>query len=267
MLPLHDLQQSFGEYVLDAHSSTIAHHFDSPLTSAEDVLAIHRNNFRVTLTEALASIFPAVRNLVGEACFSAHATKFVEHHPPKSPVLSAYGGAFPEFLDAQPSLSGVPYLADVGRLEWAWNEAFHAGDAPTLTPDHLRHVASDCGDDLGLTLHPSVRLVASSYPIYCIWHMARHPDEHADEIDLGENPEHLLVARPHGEVTVTPVDAGTYSMLRALKEGCGFPTAAEAAQEVSPEFSLEGSLGSLLVRGAFASFTTHPEDPTNDGLC
>ena len=97
--------------------------------------------------------------------------------------------------------------------------------------------------------------------------MARYPDECTEEIELSDNPEHLLIVRPHGDVTVTPVDAGTYSMLRALKEGCGFHAAAKAAQEISPDFSLEGSLGSLLVRGTFTSFTTHSEDPTNDELC
>jgi putative DNA-binding protein len=264
MSALRDLQASFGEYVRDGRSSAIARHFDSPIASAEAVLAIHRNNFRVTLTEALGSIFPAVRNLVGEACFAAHATRFVQRHPPSSPVLSAYGDAFPGFLDTQPSLSGVPYLADVGRLEWAWNEAFHAGDAAALTPGRLHRVVSDCRDDLELTLHPSVRLVASPYPVSLILRAARHPVLPTVGIDLVGNPEHLLIVRPDGEVTVMPVDTGTYSLLRALKDGRGFQAAAEAAREASPEFSLAGSLGSLLVRGTFASFTTHPEDPTND---
>ncbi len=107
MLPLRDLQLSFRNFVLGAHSSTIAHHFRPTIISAEVVLAIHRNNFRVTLTAALASVFPAVRNLVGEECFAAIAGRFVERHPPATPVLSAYGAAFPGFLDSQPSLSGV----------------------------------------------------------------------------------------------------------------------------------------------------------------
>ncbi len=266
MLPLHDFQLSFRQYMRGGPSAAIVRHVFSRAVPADEIVAIHRNTFRLTLIDALASVFPAVRNLVGEECFSAVAGQFVEGNPPASPVLSAYGGGFPRFLDDHPSLSGVPYLGDVGRLEWAWNEAFHAGDAPTLTPEELRQAASDCRDDLGLTLHPSVRLVASPYPISRIWRMARHPDEHPEEIDLSDDSEHLLVVRPHGEVTVMPVDIGTYSMLCALKDGRGLNAAAEAALETSPEFSLEGSLASLLVRGTFASFTTHPEDPTNDGL-
>ncbi len=266
MLPLRDLQQSVRDYVLGAQSSSIAHSFQSPIVPAEDVLAIHRNNFRASLSEALGSIYPAVENLVGETCFNAIAGRFVERHPPDSPVLSAYGDAFPEFLDNQPSLSGIPYLGDVGRLEWAWNEAFHAADALALTPEELCQAASDCWDDHGLILHPSVRLVASGYPVSRVWRMARHPGEHPDEIDLDNGPEHLVIVRPRFEVTVTAVDPGTFSLLRALKDGCGFHAAAEAALKTSPEFSLEGSLGSLLARGTFASFTTHPEDPINDGL-
>jgi hypothetical protein len=266
MLPLRDLQLSFRNYLLGAQTSAIAHHFQSPIAPAEDVLAIHRNNVRATLTEALGSIFPAVKNLIGEDCFTAIAGRFVERHPPASPVLSAYGDAFPGFLDSQPTLSGIPYLGDVGRLEWAWNEAFHASDAPALAPDKLRQAALTGQDDLRLTLHPSARLVASDYPASRIWRMARRPDEHPDEIDLDAGPEHLLIVRPRFEVTVTTLDPGAYALLRALKDGCGFNAAAEAALKTSPEFSLEGSLGSLLARGTFASFTTHPEDLTNDGL-
>jgi len=264
--PLRDLQVSFRTYILGGQASAIARHLESSVISAEDILAIHRNNFRIALSETLGSIFPAVANLVGEACFAAIAGQFVERHPPASPVLSAYGDAFPNFLDKHPSLSGVPYLGDVGRLEWAWNEAFHAADERALTPEELRHAALDCWDGHGLALHPSVRLVASPYPVSRIWRMARHPDKHQEEIDLGLSPEHLLVVRPHGEVTVTPMDTGTHSMLRALEAGGGFSAAVEAALKTSPEFSLEGSLGSLLARGAFASFTTHPEDPTSDRL-
>ena len=266
MLPLRDLQRSFGNYMLGAQCSTIAHYFESPILPAEDVLAIHSNNFRSTLSEALGSIVPAVRNLVGEACFSAVAGRFVEEHPPGSPVLTAYGGGFPQYLDDCRSLSGVPYLGDVGRLEWAWNTAFHAADAPALTPNQLRQSALAGQLDLRLVLHPSLGLEASPYPVSRIWRMARYPDDHPGEIDLQAGSEHLLIVRPHFEVTVAAVDPGTHALLRALKDGCGFEAAAEAALQTSPEFVLETSLGGLLARGAFASLATHPEETANDGI-
>ncbi|MEZ5722575.1 MAG: DNA-binding domain-containing protein [Paracoccaceae bacterium] len=56
---------------------------------------VYRNNVVVSLSEALATGFPVVRKLVGEAFFSAMAGVFVRAHPPRSPVLTMYGEGFP----------------------------------------------------------------------------------------------------------------------------------------------------------------------------
>jgi hypothetical protein len=254
-----ELQQAFCAHLRGARPASLNAHFVDATVPAGDMLGIHRNNFRLTLQEALASIFPAVEALVGEACFAALAGEFVERQPPVSPLLSAYGAAFPDFLDDHPAVIDVPYLGDVARLEWAWNTAFHAADAPTLEPEDLQRALGRNDGDIKLALHPAVRLISSSYPLLRMWRMARWPDEVPDDIDLGTGPDHLLVLRPRFDVAVWNVDAGTYAMLDALRAGRAFAEAVQVGHERFPETPLEASLGRLLAWGAFNSLATETE--------
>ena len=90
--------------------------------------AIHRNTVFVGLIETLRSTFPVIGRLVGEDFFRAAARAFAADHPPKSPVLAEYGEGFAGFLEEFEPARELPYLADVARLEWLRNLAFHAPD-------------------------------------------------------------------------------------------------------------------------------------------
>jgi hypothetical protein len=199
----------------------------------------------------LAAIFPAIRTLIGADCFLTLTGAFVCARPPASPVLSEYGADFPDFLATQAALVDVPYLADVARLEWAWNQAFHAPDAPALTPQALGH-ALEGGEAVELILHPSAHLLASPHPVLAIWRLARRDDPDPAPLKATEGGEHLLVLRPANKVLVRALDAGAFALLAALQAGQPFEAALAAVIQASPEFSPEGSLGSLVASGAFA---------------
>ncbi|WP_372800798.1 HvfC/BufC N-terminal domain-containing protein [Paracoccus seriniphilus] len=124
--------------------------------------AVYRNNVAHSLREALARRFPVIRRLVGAEFFDAMAGEFIAAHPPRSPVLQEWGGDFAGFLGLFPPVSGLPYLPDVARVEWARGRAYHAADLLPLPAEQLR-------DDQPLHLHPSVQILRSSYPVVSIW--------------------------------------------------------------------------------------------------
>ncbi len=55
-------------------------------------LAVYRNNVVSSLIDAVADSFPVTQELVGEEFFRAMAAVFVRAHPPRSKVLTHYGG-------------------------------------------------------------------------------------------------------------------------------------------------------------------------------
>jgi hypothetical protein len=75
--------------------------------------AVYRNNVAVGLIGALEARYPVSRRIAGDDLFCAMARAFVRAHRPRSPVMIAYGGEFPEFV--------VDYLARVEAgpaVEW-----------------------------------------------------------------------------------------------------------------------------------------------------
>ena len=62
--------------------------------------AVYRNNVAVGLIGALEARYPVSRRIAGEDLFRAMARAFVRAHRPRSPVMIAYGGEFPEFVAA-----------------------------------------------------------------------------------------------------------------------------------------------------------------------
>jgi hypothetical protein len=82
-------------------------------TGAPDArrFAVYRNNVAIGLIGALEARYPVSRRIAGEDLFRAMARAFVRAHKPRSPVMIAYGGEFPEFVAA--------YLA---RAAFKWDD-------------------------------------------------------------------------------------------------------------------------------------------------
>ena len=79
--------------------------------------AVYRNNVAVALSRALASRFPVVEKLVGTEFFAGMIRAYIAMSKPASPIITAYGDDFPDFIAAFEPAATVRYLADVARLE------------------------------------------------------------------------------------------------------------------------------------------------------
>ncbi|GGK43025.1 HvfC/BufC N-terminal domain-containing protein [Salinarimonas ramus] len=220
--------------------------------------AVYRNNVVVSLVEALATRFPVIRRLVGEDFFQATARAFIAANPPRSPVLTVYGDAFPGFLAGFPPAAALPYLADVARLEAARTHAYHAADAEPLASDTLLEVCARDPGTWGLVPHPALRVVASRHPILSIWRM-NQPGATPGPL---ANPtgETALVARPALDVRVVLAEPGEGAFVIACAGGASFETAAEAALADAPAFDPSRALARILAHGLAAGIRLDPTD-------
>lgn len=171
---------------------------------------VYRNNYRITLHNALRTTFTVIERLVGADFFAALANAFVERHPPHSPIMSQYGDAFPAFLDDFAPLSEFPYLADVARVEYSRVQAYHADDGAGFA----LHDPAAATTALGRPsrLHPSVSIIASAFPVHAIWLAQSEDDDLTQTQWLAET---ALVWR-HGAsetVEVRPIDAHELALL------------------------------------------------------
>lgn len=224
---------------------------DRPIPAAQR-LGIHRNNTLLGLVDPLAATFPVVAQLVGEDFFLRMAGDFVRAHPPRRPELLAYGQEFPTFIGAYQAAATVPYLADIARLELAWNFAYNAPDRDPLPPQALARFAPDQLERVLLTPHPSLRFVASHWPVMAIWQAHQAEDGPDGAIDLEAGGDTLLVYRPRQDTLIRKIGSGAFAFVMALAARQSLAAAVTSALEVDPDFNVAGELSALLTADLFA---------------
>ncbi len=209
--------------------------------------SVYRNNVAVGLIGAIEARYPVARRIVGDEVFRAMARAFVRAHKPCSPVMIAYGEAFPEFIAG---CDGVERsLVDVARLENAWVEAYHSEDAGVATVAELAALDSDCLPDTRIVFHPAARLLRFATPAASVWASAQ---DCGGPAALAEGAaEDAMITRPDLDVRVRVLPPLGYDFALRLLEGATLIEALAALDE--PAFDLGAHLVGLVESGAVAS--------------
>ncbi|CAM5772304.1 hypothetical protein LMIY3S_03799 [Labrys miyagiensis] len=219
---------------------------------------VYRNNVVAGLVATLRDAYPAVARLVGDAFFAAMARIHVSSAPPRSPMMFDYGTGFPDFVGAFEPARSLPYLRDVARIERAWLEAYHAGEARALDPIVLAQVSADDLPNLRLLLHPSHRLVRSRYPSLAIWR-TNVEDGLSPHVDLDAGGEDILIIRPEAEVELRLLPPGGAEFVQALADGRTVIEAFETAATADSRFDLPANLSGLIEAHAVVGFEFGPD--------
>ena len=212
--------------------------------------SVYRNNVAVGLIGAIEARFPICRRILGEAAFRALARAFVRAHQPRSPVIIAYGGEFPDFLASQDVARDLPFLADLAQLENAWVEAYHAADAAAATLADLATLAPEKLAKARAVFHPAARLLPFATPAASVW--AAHQDGAEPAAPSPTRAEDVLVSRPESEVLVRKLPPGGYAFAACLSNGATF---AEAAAALADPEDFGAHLVGLVEAGAISSIT------------
>jgi hypothetical protein len=210
--------------------------------------AVYRNNVGHSLIQALATKFPVIQRLVGEAFFAQMARLFADTNRPKTPVLMLWGDAFPGFLAEFAPLAAYPYMADVARIEVARGVAYHASDVQAISADRLQQLAASGGNG-SLALHPSVQLISSRHPVVTLW-QTNQPGQTPHNM-ANKGPETALVLRTQTfDVVVHAISQADAALITALQGGQTLLQAAEYAATLAQGYDPSPMLGLLFQAGA-----------------
>jgi hypothetical protein len=249
---LREVQAAFAQGVLDPSlAACVARGIVAGGIAPERRLALYRNNVLLSLRRLLEGTFPATRRLLGPERFAGIALAFIRSAPPDRPQLLAYGAGFPAFVERSGEDPTLAY--DVARLEWTREEAFYAPDAPPLSAADLAAIPIARYAGLRFDLHPTLRLIRSTGPVFALWQAAVDASTDAISTALREaSPEQVLVVRPEMTVTTRPIAAADLLLLEALGEGLSLAEAAARAQAGNAGFDLQAALALHLAGGSFA---------------
>jgi hypothetical protein len=237
------LERSFAEAIFsgDAPIPATARAASGPARASR--FGVYRNNVVSSLINAVAARYPVVRKLLWDDAFNRAAHLYVTSEPPRSPVMLEYGDSFPQFLRNIGQCAASDYLANVAELEAARTRAYHAADAKPLPRNAFAALAPEDLPGLRVTLHPSVTLLRSRFPVVSIWEANRQGNDNA--VSLWK-PECALVARPHGQVEVRPISAGAHAFMTALAENHTIGAAIAQGMASVPDFDLAECFSALI---------------------
>jgi hypothetical protein len=251
MTALRDLQAAFAAHLAGHDEDGLVEAVVGDSIPAEARLRVHRHHVRHSLASALAATFPTVEALVGADFFRGMAGAFVERHLPAQPVLAEYGQGFPRFVAGWEPARSLPYLADVARLDWALNLAWHATDEGRLAAADLAAEPAERLPLLRLVLSPGTSLLGSPYPVDRIW-TASQPGAAAGEVTLDGGID-LLVLRQADDAAFLRLSRGEAAFLAAVEQGATLETAAGQATGTAPDFDLSSVFARLIGLGCFAA--------------
>lgn len=156
-MTLPAIQERLQAYLLRGERDIEQHVIGTARVPVAMRLGIYGDAYRVRLTEALASNYPALAQLLGKADFAALAAAYVETHVSRWPSIRHYGAELAQFLTTAERYRDIGVLAELAAWEWAMSEVFDAADAGTLDVVALSVVPPEDWDALRFELHPAVR--------------------------------------------------------------------------------------------------------------
>jgi len=257
MPSLAEIQTTFADALRGRDATPAASIVVGDGLPPEARIAIYRHHVVASLTAAVATTYPVVSRLVGDGFFRYAAHEFIQAHPPAGPCLFEYGAGLAEFLGAFEPAGGLPYLADVARLEWALHTAAHADEFVPLDLVTLAHVAGDGAGAFTFQLDPSLVLIASPWPVDTIW-QANQPDAGPDRIvDLDAGGVFLEVRRVGDSIGIRRLSPAMYELRQALLTGRPLADAVAAARSEDETLDVTETLRALFAEGVLRSFRLH----------
>ncbi|UTW11877.1 HvfC/BufC N-terminal domain-containing protein [Marinobacterium rhizophilum] len=265
MSALNRLQRAFAE---DLWGTELRHLqglvLDGRLPAAR-LLQIYRNNFSISLEEALAADYPVLKRLVGTEFFQFLADHYLRAHPSRCGDLLQFGDRMPAFIAGFKPAAGLAYLSDVARLEWACHEVVHAPDNETVDIQTLALMSSGKLAQLHFRLGPACRLVDSIFPIYHIWQCNQAEIEDPQAIHLNSGAETVLVIRPQLRVQLWSLQPGASLLLQQLAQGAPLGHAVEQVLAGDPTFDLQPLVSHYLAAGVLVPLKSKSDRPSPAG--
>lgn len=222
-----------------AIAATLLHgpcHLPSGLFAGSDTavlrgLRVHANTISHARLVALEDSFPRTRAFLGEAEFNRLSREFVGSGGARDRSLTGIGAGFPDWL-------GETLAADLARVEWAWLESYHAGDASPLLLADLAALDEQRLLDLSVRRHPAARVLR-------LQHKA------APLVDPAFQPgvEWLLITRPDAAVRLFAIEAADAAALGFAQASC--PLGNLIAHLAETHWGGGAAIAALIGAGAF----------------
>lgn len=215
-------------------------------------LDVYKNNVVGGLIDVLLARYPTLEKIVGDEFAHQMARTYILANYPRSGNLNEYGGDYADFINGFEPASGLPFLADIARLENLEHLAYYAPDGQEITLENAAEILPKIMDGkVDMCLHPSVGLLESAYPVLKLKRYTQIPNDQQGEFDLDQGGEQIMVWRFGFRIEAIELDKAPYALLSSLKAHGDLNAALEAAIACDAGFSFNKFWQETLPREIF----------------
>ncbi len=240
-MDIKTLQEDFIEGIFGGDKIPATNHvMGDDVLSAEQRFGIYSGSVHGILTQALGTMFPVCKTLVGDAFFDKLCGLFIDKHPPKSSFFAEYGSQLAVFLDTFEHVKDIPYYADVARLEWARQTVWHAAEADETNFSALADLSEEQQSSVIFQLANNVHLLDSKFRIDELW-FAHQSDStvELEHIDINQAVK-LIIRKDQGIIKISIMsedenDSGFWDFLQAVSMNDNLESLAEQFGEALPD--------------------------------
>lgn len=219
-------------------------------------MAIYREAYRGRLAAALASSFERTRRWVGDEPFGTAAAHYILTHPPRDWTLDSYGADFPALLSDL--FADNPEAGELAWFEWHLQQAFAAGDRPSLDAGRLAAAALDPQDWHALRLTPAAGFASRRIETGCVALWQALADGDGGRADAAAPADRWLTVWRHADQPRFRLLAeDEYALLTVVVAGVPLGTAladCSALADEQTETRIAGWLAQWLSEGILSDF-------------
>lgn len=169
MPELRQLQQSFLGYLLGTPTRVVEHIESTPDTSAQQRLDIYATGYRLRLKEAISTDYERLHVYLGDKQFEQLLDTYIDRYNSSHTSLRYYSQHMEELLTTQTPFSEVPELAEIARIERAFNDSFDAANCTTVGMEMLEQLNAEDWPSLKFNFHASLQLLPLVYNSFPVW--------------------------------------------------------------------------------------------------
>jgi hypothetical protein len=254
---LESLQKAFAAALDDpAADAALAAHLQSSSYSGDAGeqrlgarIGLYRGSVRAARHRALASAYPVLAALGGEAWFEALALAYARAHPAHDADLNRFGATLPAFVERYETDLRYAYFGEVARLEWALHVATFAANATPLSVQQWHALGADRLASARLEVHPACAALASPYAVDAIWR-AHQSDGGGAWPARVDAPSWSLVVRPQWRPLLLTHTEAAHLAFTAIQRGATLDEALDTAFAADPGFDFAGQWRAWIESGA-----------------
>ena len=214
--------------------------------SAQERFEVYKTTARSVHVAALLDSYPVCRRILGDQFFKLIAKQYFLEVCSCNPDLNNYGGSFAGHIAylyaTRNELKQLPYLPDLARLEWCYQNAYYVADETEFDIQKFQQSSQLKQADLILSLQHGVTPLTSRFPVYEIWSMHQEGNK-VIAISLESTQQYFCISRRDNRVNIDLINVSVHALLCCIQLKY---TLGEIADYFSGRYDLNAALAHIV---------------------